>query len=89
MQTRTGELPDTRLSLFRGVVVDSLDAELKLLSVVLFVGWREREDAVVHWRGPGTYDPLVVYFPKTWLLNEGWKKSGTISFYEVPSVQRK
>jgi hypothetical protein len=52
-----------------------------------FMGWREREEAVVHWRGPETYDPLVVYFPKTWLLSEGWKKSGTISFYEVPSAR--
>ena len=50
-----------------------------------FMGWREREDAEVHWRGPGTYDQLVVYFPKTWLLSQGWKKSGKISFYEVPS----
>jgi REP element-mobilizing transposase RayT len=50
-----------------------------------FMGWREREDAIVHWRGPDTYDPLVVYFPKTWLLSEGWKKAGKISFYEVPS----
>jgi putative transposase len=52
-----------------------------------FMGWREREDAVVHWRGPDTYDPLVVYLPKTWLLSEGWKKSGTISFYEVPTAR--
>jgi hypothetical protein len=51
-----------------------------------FMGWREREDAVVHWRGPDTYDPLVVYFPKTWLLSEGWRRAGTISFYEVPSA---
>jgi REP element-mobilizing transposase RayT len=50
-----------------------------------FMGWREREDAVVHWRRPDTYDPLVVYFPKTWLLSAGWRKAGTISYYEVPS----
>ena len=55
---------------------------------VQFPGWREREDAVVHWRGPDTYDPLVVYFPKTWLLSAGWRKAGTISFYEVPSSAR-
>jgi REP element-mobilizing transposase RayT len=52
---------------------------------ISFMGWREREEAVVHWRGPETYDPLVVYLPKTWLLSEGWKKAGKISFYEVPS----
>ena len=51
-----------------------------------FMGWREREEAVVHWRGPDTYEPLVVYFPKTWLLSAGWRKAGTISFFEVPSA---
>jgi hypothetical protein len=51
-----------------------------------FMGWRERADEVVHWRGRETYDPLVVYFPKTWLLSEGWRKAGTISFHEVPSA---
>jgi REP element-mobilizing transposase RayT len=51
-----------------------------------FMGWRERDDADVHWRHRDTYDPLVVYLPKTWLLSEGWKKSGTISFDEVPSA---
>ena len=40
------------------------------------------------WRGPGTYDPLVVYQPKTWLLREGWKKAGAISYREVPSAKR-
>lgn len=49
-----------------------------------FMGWREREDKDVMWRGPNTYDALVVYLPKTWLLSEGWRKHGTISFYEVP-----
>jgi REP element-mobilizing transposase RayT len=52
-----------------------------------FMGWKERADKDVHWRGRETYDPLVVYFPKTWLLSEGWKKTGTISFYEVPSAR--
>lgn len=52
---------------------------------ISFMSWSEREEAVVHWRGPETYDPLVVYLPKTWLLSQGWRKSGKISFYEVPS----
>jgi REP element-mobilizing transposase RayT len=51
-----------------------------------FMGWRERDGYDVHWRRRETYDPLVVYFPKTWLLSEGWRKAGTISFYEVPSA---
>ena len=52
---------------------------------VLFGGWREREDAVWLWKWRDTYDPLVVYLPETWLLGEGWKKHGSISFHEVPS----
>jgi REP element-mobilizing transposase RayT len=54
-------------------------------SAVHFLGWKEREDAVVLWRWRDTYDPLVVYQPKSWLLREGWLKHGRISFYEVPS----
>jgi REP element-mobilizing transposase RayT len=51
----------------------------------LFGGWKEREEATVMWRWPTTYDPLVVYLPKTWLLREGWLKHGRIGFGEVPS----
>jgi putative transposase len=51
-----------------------------------FMGWRERDDADVHWRHRDTYEPLVVYFPRTWLLSTGWRKAGTISFHEVPSA---
>jgi hypothetical protein len=50
-----------------------------------FTGWRERADELV-WFGRDTYEPLVVYFPKTWLLSEGWRKAGKISLYEVPSA---
>jgi REP element-mobilizing transposase RayT len=50
-----------------------------------FTGWRERADEVVRF-GRDIYEPLVVYFPKTWLLSEGWRKAGTISLYEVPSA---
>jgi REP element-mobilizing transposase RayT len=52
-----------------------------------FMGWRECADEVVHWRRRETYDPLVVYLAKTWLLREGWRKAGTISFYDVPSAR--
>jgi putative transposase len=54
-------------------------------SAISFDGWKEREDAVVRWKRRETYDPLVVYLPKTWLLQQGWLKHGLISFYEVPS----
>jgi hypothetical protein len=29
---------------------------------------------------------MFVYLPKTWLLYEGWRKHGLISFTEVPST---
>ena len=59
---------------------------------VLFPGWKELGDSPFLWRWRETYDPLVVYRPRTWLLREGWMRSrrGPISFTEVPSprVQR-
>jgi putative transposase len=51
-----------------------------------FTGWKERADAIWHWKTRETYDPLVVYLPRTWLLREGWRKHGLISFHEVPSA---
>jgi REP element-mobilizing transposase RayT len=57
-------------------------------SAVMFPGWAEYGDEAFLWRGPEAYDPLVVYQPKTWLLREGWKKAGSISYREVPSAKR-
>lgn len=45
-----------------------------------FTGWRERLP-----RSSPTGDLLVVRRPETWLLSEGWKRHGLISFHEVPS----
>jgi len=58
-------------------------------SAAMFPDWREYgdEDAFL-WRGPPTYDPLMVFRPKTWLLREGWKKLGSISCRDVPSAGR-
>jgi REP element-mobilizing transposase RayT len=58
-------------------------------SGIMFPGWAEYGDAAVMWRGPTTYDPLIVYQPRTWLLREGWKKCGSISYSEVPSAHRR
>jgi putative transposase len=55
-------------------------------SAAMFPGWAEYRDETFLWRGPSTYDPLVVYQPRTWLLREGWKRSGPISCREVPSA---
>jgi REP element-mobilizing transposase RayT len=61
-------------------------------SAAMFPGWAEYapyEDEPFLWRGPETYDPLVVYLPRTWLLREGWRKGGPpISTREVPSAKR-
>lgn len=57
-------------------------------SAAIFPGWAEYGDEAFLWHGPATYDPLVVYQPKTWLLREGWKNAGAISCREVPSATR-
>ncbi|HEX8113646.1 MAG TPA: hypothetical protein VF516_38205 [Kofleriaceae bacterium] len=57
-------------------------------SAAMFTGWAEYGDEPFLWRGPPTYDPLIVYQPKTWLLREGWKKAGPISCRELPSVKQ-
>jgi REP element-mobilizing transposase RayT len=56
-------------------------------SAAMFPGWAEYGDEPFLWRGPETYDPLIVYQPRTWLLKEGWRKAGPISCREVPSAR--
>jgi REP element-mobilizing transposase RayT len=56
-------------------------------SAVMFPDWAEYGDRAFLWRGPDTYDPLMVFRPQTWLLREGWKRGGPpISYREVPST---
>jgi REP element-mobilizing transposase RayT len=55
-------------------------------SAVMFPGWAEYGDDAFLWRGPPTYDPLIVYQPRTWLLREGWKRVGSMSCHAVPSA---
>ena len=61
-------------------------------TAAMFPGWAEYapyEEEPFLWRGPVSYDPLVVYVPRTWLLREGWRKGGApISVREVPSAKR-
>jgi REP element-mobilizing transposase RayT len=58
-------------------------------TAVMFPGWEEYGDRAFLWRGPPTYDPLVVYQPRTWLLREGYKRGGPpISVREVPSTPK-
>jgi REP element-mobilizing transposase RayT len=54
-------------------------------SAWLFPGWKERAHAHLLWRPPPTYDSLVVWRPKTWLLREGWIRAGApIALRDVP-----
>jgi REP element-mobilizing transposase RayT len=55
---------------------------------VQFPGWKEREHEDLMWKWRATYEPLVVYLPKTWLLSEGWRLSGAIRYTEIPSSSR-
>jgi REP element-mobilizing transposase RayT len=61
-------------------------------TAAMFPGWAEYapyEEEPFLWRGVETYDPLVVYQPRTWLLRDGWRKGGApISIREVPSAKR-
>jgi len=58
-------------------------------TAVMFPGWAEYGDQPFLRRGPPTYDPLVVYQPRSWLLREGYKRGGPpISVREVPSAPR-
>lgn len=57
-------------------------------TAIQFPGWTEYGDEAFLWRGPPTYEPLIVYQPRTWLLREAWKRAGSISCHEVPSSGR-
>lgn len=57
-------------------------------SAIQFPGWLERQDDPWMWPMRQGYDPLIVFRPQSWLLAEGWKKAGTISYREVPGAPR-
>jgi hypothetical protein len=58
-------------------------------SAAMFPDWAEyKEDEYLLWQWPETYEPPMVYRPRTWLLREGWRRAGTISTSEVPSARR-
>ncbi|TMQ24328.1 MAG: hypothetical protein E6J90_08190 [Deltaproteobacteria bacterium] len=58
-------------------------------SAVMFPGWAEYGEEAFLWRGRETYEPLLVYQPKTWLLRVGWMRGGPpISYREVPSAKQ-
>jgi REP element-mobilizing transposase RayT len=57
-------------------------------SAVTFPHWAEYGAEAFLWPGPPTYDPLITYQPRTWLLRAGWTRGGPpISTREVPSAR--
>jgi REP element-mobilizing transposase RayT len=52
-----------------------------------FNGWKQREGEWLPYRTPRTYLSLVTWFPKSWLLREGWRKHGLISIHEIPGAR--
>ena len=52
----------------------------------LFSGWKELEGHDLMWKWRDTYDPMIVWLPKTWLLSDGWRRHGLIHCREVPST---
>ena len=53
-------------------------------SGIAFPHWRELADSPVLYKPPPTYDPLLVWHPKTWLLDKGWRTHAPISVSAIP-----
>lgn len=51
---------------------------------VFFNGWVELGDSPSLFIPRRGYLAMQTWLPKTWLLRVGWKKSGSVSVYEVP-----
>jgi len=50
----------------------------------MFFGWKELEGSPVLWPLRSTYQPLLVWRPRTWLLCNWDRFHGLISTQEVP-----
>jgi hypothetical protein len=57
-------------------------------SGILFPDWKELEDKALMWPIRETYDPMIVFRPRSWVLAEGWKLCGSISARDVPGTPR-
>lgn len=51
----------------------------------LFNGWKQLEGHDLMWKWRETYEPMIVWLPRTWLLSEGWRRHGLIPCTELPS----
>jgi REP element-mobilizing transposase RayT len=54
-------------------------------SGIAFPGWKELESMPWLYTPPPTYEPLVTWVAKTWLLSTGWRRHGLISVFERPA----
>ncbi len=53
-----------------------------------FGGWTERGDSPFAWKTRDTYEPMLIAYPQTWLLREGWRRGGgPVGVYEVPGAR--
>jgi putative transposase len=53
----------------------------------LFPAWTELSGDPCYPAFPPSYDPLIVYRPRTWLLRVGWQRHGpTLSYAETPAA---
>lgn len=50
----------------------------------MFAGWRERANLEFIPPTPDGFQPLAIWFPRSWLLTTGWRRHGLISLFEVP-----
>jgi REP element-mobilizing transposase RayT len=53
-------------------------------SAVRFGGWAELAHAAHLYKPPPTYQPLLTWLPKTWLLATGWQRHGLVPTAEIP-----
>ena len=54
----------------------------------MFGGWRERADLEFVPPTPDGFEPIAIWYPRSWLLTTGWRRHGLISLFEVPSSNR-
>jgi REP element-mobilizing transposase RayT len=56
-------------------------------SGAVFSGWKELERSPCLWPLPPTYHPLIVFQPRTWLLQSWGRYHPSISVHEVPGPE--
>jgi REP element-mobilizing transposase RayT len=55
-------------------------------TAISFGDWRELSISSTLYRAPPTYEPLITYLPRTWLLRRAFHRRPHPSVYDVPSA---